>query len=271
MSVHISCHRQDIMQKHFASLWSMPADFLSTKTVSTTAIAAVTIRCIKNGSCTMCKKNTDESHNRSAVHLTNAKQQACFDEVLGTPADPSSARNLGDLLRTFPLTQQSFKAYWGADPECLLQAARMRITKHGHVLVKPRNTKPAEPAPVANIKQYSLMVVSYSGEDSKYKRHFGVPWDGIPETPHHELTSPQALPPKSGFWPVVALSFKDHEYEWEDVADLDPGTMCAAMDTAVATGAEMQVRVTWIWVVCVYQVWWEPPTAWPVRVIRSSL
>jgi hypothetical protein len=112
------------------------------------------------------------------------------------------------------------------------------------------------------IQGLQLSVTTYSGvHESKYSRHWCTRWCDVPESSDHRCTAIQALPPDSGFWPVVEVTFED-DYTWEEVVELGP-------DLAQLYGvpAGTKVFVCWVWVCCVWQVWWDIPTAWPVRRI----
>ena len=83
----------------------------------------------------------------------------------------------------------------------------------------------------------------------------------MPETSDHRCTAIQAFPPDSGVWPVVEVTFED-DYTWEEVVELGPG-----LAQLYGVPAGTKVLVCWVWVCCVWQVWWDIPTAWPVRRI----
>ena len=266
--------KEDIFAKADARHWAFPPEFHNTKTVPPEKILAVSTRCLKpNGLgsciCTMCNKVVDEwgSHFQNKDHQVAASQMACFDEVLGLPRIGNSPRNIdGSLLApTLPLTQVKFREFWGDTPECLIQACRERIGKSG-ILVRVSTSKAQVNIPLSKMKGFQLSVATYGGlHESKYIRHWSMRWCDLPETSDHRCTAIQVLPSASGFWPVVELDFED-DYTWTEVVEL--GSDLAQLH-GVPAGTKVLVR--WVWVCCVWQVWWDIPTAWPVRrIIRVA-
>ena len=251
----------------------VPPEFHSTKTVSHEKILAVSERCQKPEDghmiCTMCNKVVDEwrGHFNSAAHQANAAQMACFDEVVGLPRIANSPRNIdgSPLAPTLPLTQEKFREFWGDTPECLIDACRQLIGKAG-ILVRVAQSRAQENIPLSKVKGLQLAVTTYAGvQESKYDGQWLLRWCDVPETSDNQSTVIQALPKDSGFWPVVEVEFKD-DYTWTEVTEV-------GSDLAQLHGvpAGTKVLVCWVWVCCVWQVWWDVPTAWPVRrIIRVA-
>ena len=217
----------------------------------------------------MCNRVVDEwgSHFQNKDHQVAASQMACFDEVLGLPRIGNSPRNIDGSLFTpaLPLTQAKFREFWGDTPECLIQACRERIGQSG-ILVRVFKNKAQVNIPLSKTKGFQLSVATYGGlHESKYTRHWSMRWRDLPETSEQECTAIQVLPTASGFWPVVQLDFEDGHTRTE-VVELDSDL---AQIHGVPAGTKVLVR--WVWVCCVWQVWWDIPTAWPVRrIIRVA-
>jgi len=266
--------REDLLARLYASHWAFPTEFQHIKTVPPEKILAVSTRCLKpnalgSRTCTMCNKVVDEwgSHFQNKDRQEAAAQMACFDEVLGSPLIANSPRNIdGSLFApTLPLTQVKFREFRGDTPECLINACRERIGKSG-ILVRVSKNKAQVNIPLSKMKGFQLSAATYGGlHESKYIRHWSMRWCDLPETSDHRCTAIQALPEASGFWPVVELDFED-DYTWTEVVEL-------GSDLAQLHGvpAGTKVFVCWVWVCSVWHVWWDIPTAWPVRrIIRVA-
>jgi hypothetical protein len=259
--------RVDMFSKWDECLWSMPTNCQKLKDIPAGAVMHITERCSKDTPagkmCLMCKKLRDANHDSSQLHLQNARQMVAFDEVLGVPTVVGGVRNMdSSLLRPpLPMNQAQFKAHWGGTPECLIEACLTQMKRTG-ILVRTVSSKPQQLIKIDKVKSAGLHAVTYAGvHESKYTRHFTIDFQDIPESSEHGATAIQILPPESGFWPVVCLDFEE-DYTWEESIVLS-----AEMGELWGVPPGTVVIVCWVWVCCVWQVWWDTPTAWPVRRI----
>jgi hypothetical protein len=96
-----------------------------------------------------------------------------------------------------------------------------------------------------------LGMVTHNGTGKYRQTDVVAPWNAIPED-FHQQGQPSNIPPFdleqiASWWPVVC------------VHDDAEGTITM---TAVCGG--------WIIVICIYQLMWDIPSAWSVRVIPLS-
>jgi hypothetical protein len=254
----------DILGLYYHELWSMPPAEMSTTQVTPAQVEATTARYRQGDTCLLCGV-TGWSHFGCAKHVTNARQMHCFDALLGSC---SGVRNFGPELKGFPLNQQTFKAYWGDNIERLVEVFKLRIAKDG-IAVKRSKTGKEQVCGPSQIKSTMLWVATYNCQESKYNRHFGMPFCSLPETAEHDVDTMQALPPNASWWPVVRFEFEDESMEWNEEMDMEAGTI---ISPGTQIGAGYKMVVTWVWVGCVWQAWWLPrPAAWPVRVFRRLI
>ena len=147
-----------------------------------------------------------------------------------------------------PLTRKRCREVWGHLLDYLPTRAEERIRACGGFKDKKRFV------PYSKNLRFELGMVTYNGSGKYRQNDVVAPWNAIPEDEGalHQQGQQNTIPPFdleqiASWWPVVC------------VHDDAEGTITM---TAVCGG--------WIIVICIYQLMWDVPSAWSVRVIPLS-
>jgi hypothetical protein len=213
--------------------------------------------------CVLCGKQNDEWHERSKTHVERIEEAAMITALAGEPGWVNVRRHLSSVVGkalitspSKPLCKEAVREWWGREIELLPTRAAEVLAQKGVLLDGKAKKK------VAIQGTPRLAMIAYNGIGKHHEKTKCVPWDAVPGTPQDvgsdiprgrsgrdfrdwvaqdeldELGAPDA------WWPVVILAD----------APTDEG---------------IQLLVSWggvIYVVCIYQVWWDAPGAWRVTM-----
>jgi len=199
----------------------------------------------------LCAKAVEEWHVKSAGHIEKLKESALLDHLAGTV---ENIRSLTPCERKpvithpgQPLTRKRCREVWGHLLDYLPTRAEERIRACDGFKDKTRFV------PYSNNLRFELGMVTYNGTGKYREADVVAPWSAIPEDEGafpqegQQGISPHLLEQIASWWPVVC------------VHDATAGTMTL---TGIVGG--------WVIVICIYQLMWDLPSAWQVRVIPIS-
>ena len=211
--------------------------------------------------CPLCPKMLTPEHMCSHAHAQRVSEHKQLDALLGRPA--SGVR----VLRTVEarpvyvkhrdeLTKELVARHWGLDISTFASRAKSRLAQtNGYKMGKTHY-------PFDSRWECEIMMVSYKGQGRYAAGDVAIPWTMLPS----------GRPGSSNDPPPLSVQFAQEEALenvgwWPTVHVYIPGTEngpCQRVWVRTATG--------WLCaVICVYQLLWDTPSAWHIRVIRSRL
>jgi hypothetical protein len=186
--------------------------------------------------CTLCAKFIDHNHIGSRNHVEKATLVMELDTLLGRTIFPRVPfQGMPD-----PLNHQHIYEHWGCETDQMAKRGLMRLRQFGIRCGKEHIPGELIEGATLGMINYSVHQKKYSGGLSKF-----VPWPVIADSGDHREMSDDTSSAGGGdmaWWPVLSLHF----------------VPCSATQFVASWG----VQVNGCWIVCVYQLFDLPSSAW---------